>query len=173
MLFKRVVTAIVLLALLLPALFASSAWPFALLSLLLIAAAAWEWSRLQSVATVAALGPAVLLAVAGAWAVHTGSLARVPSSWWWIATAGWVAGGALALRGGPAAWPRWPAALRLLVGLLVLWIGWLALAQARTLSINFVLSAMCIVWVADIAAYFAGRQFGRHKLAPGISPGKT
>lgn len=173
MLFTRVVTAVVLLALLLPALFASSSWPFALLTLLPIAAAAWEWSRLQSVAAVAALGPAALLALAGAWAVHTGSLERVPASWWWAATFAWIVCGAMALRGGPAAWPRLPAALRLLVGLLVLWIGWLALARARTLSINFVLSAMCIVWVADIAAYFAGRRFGRRKLAPSISPGKT
>jgi phosphatidate cytidylyltransferase len=173
MLFTRVVTAVVLLALLLPALFASSAWPFALLTLLLIAAAAWEWSKLQSVATVASLGPAVLLALAGAWAVHTDSLERVPAAWWWVATFAWIVGGAMALHGGPSAWPRWPAALRLLVGLLVLWIGWLALARARTVSINFVLSAMCIVWVADIAAYFTGRRFGRRKLAPSISPGKT
>ena len=173
MLFTRVVTAVVLLAVLLPALFAASPWPFALITLVLIAAAAWEWARLQSVATVAALGPAVLLALAGLWTVHTGSVERTPAQWWWGATASWVVGGALALRAGPAGWPKCPAALRLLLGLVALWIGWLALAQARAQSINFVLSALCIVWVADIAAYFAGRTLGRRKLAPTISPGKT
>jgi phosphatidate cytidylyltransferase len=173
MLLQRVITAVVLLALLLPALFASTPWPFALLSLVLIAAAGWEWGRLNGVAAMAAIGPGVLLALAGAWAVHTGSFARTPAAWWWGVTAGWIVGGALVLRSGPAGWPRWPAAVRLLLGLVVLWCGWLALAQARTLSINFVLSALCIVWVADIGAYFAGRNFGRRKLAPSISPGKT
>jgi phosphatidate cytidylyltransferase len=173
MLLPRVITAIVLLALLLPALFASSPWPFAALSLLLIAAAAWEWSRLNGVGSVAAAGPAALLALAGAWAMYGGSAARTPLSWWWAATALWVVGGALALRGGPSVWPRWPAMLRLLIGLLLLWAGWLALVQARALSLNFVLSALCIVWVADIGAYAAGRTFGKTKLAPSISPGKS
>jgi phosphatidate cytidylyltransferase len=173
MLRQRVITAVVLLALLLPALFAPTPWPFALLTLLLIAAAAWEWGRLNGVAAIAALGPGVLLAGAGAWAVYSDSVARVPATWWWAATLVWILGGAFALRGGPAAWPRQPAPLRLLVGLVLLWIGWLALAQARAVSVNFVLSALCVVWVADIGAYFAGRNFGRRKLAPSISPGKT
>jgi len=173
MLLPRVITAIVLLALLLPALFASTPWPFSLLTLLLIAAAAWEWSRLNGVAPIAAIGPGVLLAGAGVWAVHGGSVGSAPPRWWWTATALWIVGGALALRGGPAAWPRWPAALRQLLGLVLLWVGWLALAQARALSVNFVLSALCVVWMADIAAYAAGRAFGRRKLAPSISPGKS
>ncbi|HET9820615.1 MAG TPA: phosphatidate cytidylyltransferase [Burkholderiaceae bacterium] len=173
MLLQRVVTAIVLLALLLPALFAPSPWPFAALTLVLVAAAAWEWARLNGVAPVAAFGPAVLLALAGGWAVYTGTASHVPTSWWWSATAAWVLGGALALRGGVAAWPRWPAPMRLLLGLLLLWVAWLALAQARSISVNFLLSALCVVWAADIAAYFAGRNFGRRKLAPSISPGKT
>jgi phosphatidate cytidylyltransferase len=59
------------------------------------------------------------------------------------------------------------------VGLVLLWVGWLALSQARAVSVNFVLSVLCIVWVADIGAYAAGRSFGRRKLAPSISPGKT
>jgi phosphatidate cytidylyltransferase len=173
MLLPRTLTAIVLLALLLPALFAATPWPFALLTLLLIAAAAWEWARLNGVAPVAAVGSGALLAAAGAWAVHSGAVGRQPASWWWGATVFWVLGGAWALRGGPGAWPRWPAFVRLLLGLLLLWVGWLALAQARALSVNFVLSALCIVWLADISAYAAGRAFGRNKLAPSISPGKS
>jgi phosphatidate cytidylyltransferase len=173
MLFTRVITAVVLLALLLPALFASVAWPFALLSLLLIAAAAWEWARLNGVAPLAALGPGAMLALAGAWALYTGSVDAVPAAWWWAVTAAWLLLGALVLPGGPAAWPRWPAVLRLLLGMVLLWAGWLALAHSRAVSVNFVLSVLCIVWVADIGAYFAGRNFGRRKLAPTISPGKT
>lgn len=173
MLLQRVITAVVLLALLLPALFAPVSGPFAMLSLVLIAAAGWEWARLNGVAVIAALGPGLLLALAGAWALHTGAVARVAPATWWGVTAAWLVFGSVALRTGPAGWPRWPAPLRLFVGLLVLWCAWMALAQARALSVNFVLSALCVVWVADIGAYFAGRTFGRRKLAPSISPGKT
>ena len=56
-------------------------------------------------------------------------------------------------------------------------LAWLALAQARVLGINFLLSVLLLVWVADISAYFAGRAFGgrfsQGKLAPAISPGKS
>ena len=173
MLLQRVITAVVLLALLLPSLWVATPWPFALLTLLLIAAAGWEWSRLNGVATVAALGPGVLLALAGLWAVYTGSVARVPAAVWWGAAVAWLVIGSLALRGGPAAWPRWPAVLRLALGLLALWVAWLALAKARTVGVNFLLSALCLVWAADIGAYAAGRAFGRRKLAPTISPGKS
>ena len=173
MLLQRVITAVVLLALLLPSLWVATPWPFALLTLLLIAAAGWEWSRLNGVAGVAALGPGVLLALAGLWAVYTGSLAAIPVQTWWAAAIAWLLVGIIALRGGPGAWPRWPAVLRLAVGLLALWVGWLALAKARAVGVNFLLSALCLVWAADIGAYAAGRAFGRRKLAPTISPGKS
>jgi phosphatidate cytidylyltransferase len=173
MLLQRVITAVVLLALLLPAQWIETPWPFALLTLLLVAAAAWEWSRLNGVAPMAAVGPGVLLALAGLWVVYTGSLANVPVAVWQGATLAWLVIGALALRGGPGAWPRWPAVLRLAFGLLALWVGWLALAQARVIGVNFLLSALCLVWAADIGAYAAGRAFGRRKLAPTISPGKS
>jgi len=173
MLLQRVITAVVLLALLLPSLWANTPWPFALLTLLLVAAAGWEWSRLNGVAAIAALGPGALLGLAGLWAVHTGSVARMPAALWWGALLAWLMLGSLALRGGPAGWPRWPAVLRLALGLLALWVAWLALAQARAVGVNFLLSALCVVWVADIGAYAAGRALGRHKLAPTISPGKT
>jgi len=60
-----------------------------------------------------------------------------------------------------------------LLGVVALWLAWLAVAHARTLSVNFLLSVLCLVWMADIAAYFGGRAWGRAKLAPAISPGKS
>jgi phosphatidate cytidylyltransferase len=51
--------------------------------------------------------------------------------------------------------------------------AWLALTEGKAHGLNFLLSVFCLVWAADIGAYFGGRTFGRRKLAPSISPGKS
>lgn len=173
MLRQRIITALVLLAILLPALFAASSWPFAVVSLLMIGAAGWEWFRLNGWPGLPAwLAGAALAAVCVA-ALMVGWAQQAPRAVWWLASLAWVAGGAVALRAGPASWPQLPRLLRLTLGLALLWAGWLALVQARSIGINFILSVLCLVWMADVAAYFGGRAFGRRKLAPSISPGKS
>lgn len=173
MLAQRVITAVVLLALLVPSLAASAAWPFLLLTLVLIAAAGWEWGRLNGLPMVASVACGAGLALGCGLAWSAGWTVNAPLAIWWLATAVWVVGGALALRAGPTAWPLLPQAARLLLGLCALWAAWLALASARAVGLGFILSVLCVVWVADIAAYFGGRALGRRKLAPSISPGKS
>lgn len=173
MLGQRVVTAVVLLALLVPALFAPMSWPFDLLTLLLIGAAGWEWGRLNRLDMAPSLGLGLGLALACAAALLVGWSAQPPAAVWWLAAAVWVLGGAVALRSGPALWPQLPRLARLVLGLAALWAAWLAMSHARGIGINFILSVFCLVWMADIAAYFGGRRFGKRKLAPTISPGKS
>jgi len=173
MLGQRVATAVVLLALLLPALFAPQAWPFQAFTLVLVAAAGWEWARLNGASQRAGVAAAVVLGAAGVAAIAAGWAGRTPGLGWWLPAAAWVVGGALALAAGPHAWRRQPPRLRVALGLVLLAAGWLAMAQARIVGLNFLLSVFLLVWVADIAAYAGGRAFGRHKLAPTISPGKT
>ncbi len=177
MLVTRILTAIVLLAILLPALFAGSVVPFAVVVLVLMAAGGWEWGRLQGLGQPASLavGAACVLLCAASWA---GGWTARPLPWLWAAAgAGWVLCGAWLLRHGVEGWPRIPHPVRLAGGVLALWLAWLAAVQARTIGINFLLSVLVLVWVADIFAYFAGRAFGlrftRSKLAPSISPGKS
>lgn len=172
MLKQRVITALVLIAFLLPALFAPLAWPFAVLSLALIAAAGWEWGRLNG-AGAASIAMGMLLAAMCAGALWAGWGESPPRMAWWLAMGVWVLGGTFALRGGVAGWPRVPTLLRCAIGLVLLWTAWLALAAAKTIGVNFILSVFCLVWAADIAAYFGGKAFGKRKLAPGISPGKS
>ncbi len=173
MLKQRILTALVLLAVLLPALWVTSPWPFALLTLLFIGAAGWEWVRLNQAGGGASIAFGLLLAAACAGALGVGWNERAPSWAWWTALPLWVLGGFWLLRAGPEAWPRVPTALRWLFGLAALWLAWLALVHARSLGVNFLLSVLCLVWAADIGAYFGGRAFGRRKLAPSISPGKS
>jgi len=174
MLGQRIVTAVVLLALLLPALFAASPWPFALVTLVLIGAAGWEWSRLNGMpGTSLSILFGSLLAAAGLAAASAGWVASTPAALWWWTALLWLIGGAWVLHRGAGGWQHWPRWPRIAIGFVLLWLAWLALAQARHVGINFVLSVMALVWVADIAAYAGGRLLGRHKLAPSISPGKT
>lgn len=173
MLRQRVVTALVLVALLLGSLAFDSRWPFALVTLAVMALASWEWGRLNQAGGAVAIAMGVAVEVAGVAALAAGWDAAAPATLWWAATVLWVVGGAVALRSGVASWPRLPRGLRCLLGLLALWSAWLALAQARAVGVNFMLSLLCLVWMADIAAYFGGRALGRRKLAPAISPNKS
>lgn len=173
MLLQRVVTAIVLVALLLLSLAAQAPWPFAMLTLILIAAAGWEWGRLNQAPQALSGIMGAALATLGLWAIAQGWTQQRPSAGWWSAAAFWLAAAVVALRAGPKAWPQWPKWARWSLGVLALWAAWLALAQARAVGINFLLSVLCLVWMADVAAYFGGRAFGRRKLAPSISPGKS
>lgn len=177
MLRQRILTALVLLAIVLPALFYPDPRAFNGVVLLAIAAAAWEWGRLSgwSQLLALALGAACAALCVLAWRLL--GAAGAPLWLWAFGAAAWVLGGGLLLRAGVAGWPRIPQALRLLGGLLALWLAWLAVAQARGQGVNFLLSILALVWVADIGAYFAGRALGlrftRGKLAPTISPGKS
>ncbi len=177
MLKQRIITALALLAVLLPALFAQEPLPFLILSSLLIAAGAWEWARMngsgRAKSVLSGLACACLCVVAwwAGWTTHT-------ETWLWgLAGAAWVGLTAWMLIRGVPGWAAWPRNLRWTVGLLMLWLAWLAMAQARTASVQLLLSILCVVWAADVFAYFFGRALGgkiiHQKLAPTVSPGKS
>ena len=173
MLAQRVLTAVVLLALLVPALLAHQPWPFNVLTLLLIGAAGWEWGRLNQAGPLLSVLMGLALTAACGAALLTGWAVAAPAWVWWCAAAVWACGGLVVLRNGAAGWSRVARPARWLLGLLALWAAWLAMAQARSIGLNFIMSVFCLVWAADIAAYFGGRALGRRKLAPTISPGKS
>ncbi|MDI1245167.1 MAG: phosphatidate cytidylyltransferase [Rhodoferax sp.] len=177
MLKQRVITAVLLLLVLLPALFYRAAAPFNFLALIFIAAAAWEWARLNGYKLSASYLVGALCAAicAGVW--WAGWLALSLPRVWLLTGAVWVLLGAWILRAGVPAWGQFRQSFRLLVGLLALVVTWMAVAQAKLVGINFLLSVFALVWVADIGAYFAGRNWGgrvlARKLAVSISPGKS
>ena len=177
MLKTRILTALVLLAILLPALFWPSPIPFAAVALILMTAAAWEWGRLNGFGQAGSVATAATcLALCGlSW--WSGMLIKSLPLLWTVAGVAWVLVGAFLLRGGVAGWPKIPPAVRLVAGILALWVAWLAAAQARVIGVNFLLSVLVLVWAADVFAYFAGRalggKFSKSKLAPSISPNKS
>ena len=176
MLRQRIITAVIMLAVLVAALWSASPVPFIVLALVMMAAAAWEWARLNGVqgAGALALGAAMVLACGLSW---WAGWVNEPFRAWWLVVALWVVVGGLLISVGVDGWSRVPALVRLALGLAALWVGWLAVVQARLVGVNFLLSVLALVAAADIAAYFAGRAFGgqlvARKLAPSISPNKS
>lgn len=173
MLAQRIITALLLLAILLPALFANETYWFLAIALGLMALAAWEWARLNQCGSVVSsgVGVACLGFCIAAWTLD---LHQKSTPVLWVLLGGsWVLAGTWLLKRGVVGWLQIPKWLRLLAGLLALSGAWLAVAQARELGINFLLSVLALVWIADVGAYFTGRAVGRRKLAPSISPGKS
>ena len=177
MLKQRIITALLMLAILVPAVFYPDRAVFAWVAMGLIAAAAWEWARLNQCASALALASGAMCAGMCIASWNMGWVDAAPKVLWIGVGSAWVLVAAWLLRAGVPAWAKVPQTLRWLGGMLALWVAWLAVVQARTKGINFLFSVLVLVWVADIFAYFAGRTFGgkifTRKLAPSISPGKT
>ncbi|KZE34915.1 phosphatidate cytidylyltransferase [Crenobacter luteus] len=172
MLIPRILTALVLLPLMLAALFVFPPAAWAAFSALVVGLALWEFSRMvampRGVQTLYLVGSA--LAAAACW--FTGWR---PGPWlhgvallvWLVLAPLWLAR-RWTLKDG------WAARA---LGWALMWPAWLALLDWRPTPepahAYALLAVMGLVWVADIAAYFSGKAFGRHKLAPAISPGKS
>lgn len=173
MLKQRVITALILLAILLPALFAPQPEWFMGVALILMGLAAWEWGQLNGYTKksswLIALDCVVLCAVAWKLELPYRNLPML-----WVLTGSvWVLLGAWLLYRGVAQWSSIHRWMRIIGGVALLALAWLAVARARVMGINVLLSVLVLVWGADVFAYFAGRRFGRRKLAPSISPGKS
>lgn len=185
MLKQRVITALVLAAIFLAALFGlpSGYFSFFIGAVLLIGA--WEWANLSGFPAiwqriVYAFLLLILLIIAALYLGFEGEaspqlnnsairdLLVVGCGWWALAL--------LLVQGYPSSGVLWGhKVLRLVMGVLVLIPTWVALVYVRqqTNGAWLVLLLMLIVAVADSGGYFAGRRFGRHKLASAVSPGKT
>jgi phosphatidate cytidylyltransferase len=173
----RVATAVVLVPCVLAALFLLPPEGWAVATLAVVLVAAHEWARLASFAGLRAIAFVGGLAAIGALAL----VASAPSlAGGWPRAVLYAACGAATLFWAAVATPwvvrRWPVRSPVALaaaGGVVLAGAWVALVELQARSPWLVLAAMAIVWIADTAAYFAGRAFGRRKLAPLVSPGKT
>ncbi|NND92049.1 MAG: phosphatidate cytidylyltransferase [Granulosicoccus sp.] len=190
MLKTRIITALILLVGFAAVLFLASIDVFALILGFVVAAAAWEWSRLSGVrnehAQTAFAAMAGLIALIGLYIPYNDHFMR------WLLLPGflfWLCVPALfylaapkpvvsVLDGGRGqAIHRETNSPLLAVGIFIFFMTALSLQSLRSFAPDasswLLLYALSIVWFMDIGAYFSGRRFGHRKLAPGISPGKT
>jgi len=176
MLLQRVLTALVLLPLAVLIILLPPTPVFAVIVALAFLAAAWEWTALSGLGS--RNGRIALLVLAAVvfvllWQAHvtlTPWLLAAGVAWWLVACL-WLRHFAFG-----AARTRENLVLKLLAGAFVIFPAWIALVSIHGNLPHghwWTLLALVIVWVSDIGAYFSGRSFGKRKLAPQISPGKT
>jgi phosphatidate cytidylyltransferase len=176
MLGTRILTAAILIPLVLAALFLLAPVGWAAVSLAATAIAATEWANLAGYARSAqtlfvgamlAIGIAVLVVLAtggeSRWTDVVLAACGAATVFWVVVAPPWLA----------FHWKPASGVALAVVGWVALTGAWVALVALQARSPWLVLAAMAIVWIADTAAYFAGRAFGKHKLAPLVSPGKT
>ncbi|MEW5756637.1 MAG: phosphatidate cytidylyltransferase [Pseudomonadota bacterium] len=176
MLKQRLITAAILIPLVVWGILSLSVPAFAVILAAVILGGAWEWSRLAGIhAPVMRAGYVVLIAVAilllwrlPPWSAASLLPVLIAVLLWWCL--------AVITVTRYSADTRYGAAHRFLAGLWILLPSWAALTALQHPDVagpKHVLFLLTLIWIADTSAYFAGRRFGKRKLAPHVSPGKT
>ena len=172
MLKTRILTALVLLPLIFFALFGLQGREWALFVLLICVAGSWEWSRFAGLSGAKGWGYTAVTALAGFGLLYAGVspvlgllLAAFSLLFWGLVAPLWL----------KYKWRLAGAGFALPLGWAILFSSWHAMVvwHEGPSGAWLLLSLMAVAWVADTAAYFSGRRFGKRKLAPTISPGKS
>jgi len=135
---------------------------------LLLVVGAWEWSGFLELSSTVARGAYTAIITVGLVLVYlvfpeqTPLVLQIACVWWMVAFL-WTLKFPTAI----------PTPVRWVCGLLVIVPLYAALILLFRLGVDYLIFTLLIVWAADAGAYFAGKTFGRVKLAPAISPGKT
>jgi phosphatidate cytidylyltransferase len=135
---------------------------------------AWEWGGLADLESPMQRSAYVVVVAAAMAVYHWGAVGQpvallTVAAGWWLLMLFWVLGYPDSAR----RWDNRPVTL--LMGVMVLLPAWIALywLLGRVHGVRWLALVAAVVASADIGAFFGGRAFGRHKLAPAVSPGKT
>ena len=179
MLYQRILTAIPLAAFVCWIIFFQPTSVFFYFALFIVLISAYEWARLSAIQNIYIRGGYALLITATAWSMQQYAADYIPwtifiAVMWWFSITFYL----------KFAKPKTASSDlkldKLLVAFLVLPAAALAMQKIHAFQAGpyiqgsaLLFYALSLVWVADIGAYFAGKKFGKNKLAPNISPGKT
>lgn len=176
MLKTRIITAVLLVAAFLPILFMSSNMTWATITLIISLLAVYEWAKLINLTTVAAGLYTLLCGVVGAvflyflagngfhWLIYQSLFIFVLALALWVFVVPILLTKLITIEN---------KFLLALLGIFLLTPLWLALISLKGIDPWLLLTLLSTIWIADTAAYFSGKNFGKHKLAPSVSPGKT
>lgn len=174
MLKQRILTALVLAPIMIGGIFYLPLGLFKLFIAAIVTLGAWEWANLSGVKMQVGRVAYAGIVAGLIWLIEFEGLAQeidvlyVALVWWVIAL--------ILVAAHPKLKALWSTpVVRMLMGLAILIPMWVGFVQIKSYAINdyLIMYVMLVVWGADVGAYFAGRTFGKHKLAATVSPGKT
>ncbi len=172
---QRLLTALILAPLFLAAVVLLKPVFLAMVLALFVLTGAWEWTRLVEIRVlslrVAYVALIALFLWAGWYYIEAGGsllpLLTVAACWWLLALL-WILNYPLGHKADGVS-----RLIKSVAGILVLVPAWMALVNLHTQGYQWFLYLFVLIWIADSGAYFSGRAWGRHKLAPQVSPGKS
>jgi len=177
---QRIITGLILLPLAFCGFFLLDGWPFALFIGLVCMLAAFEWAKLAGINSAIGQGIYAMLVVLLMMGLYLQRHLYGVDSWQWslsilIGLIWWLLALLLVLLYPSSRVLIGGKIQRLLMGLFILLPAWVALLVLKDFSDKTHLIAwlLALIWLADSGAYFVGRRFGKHKLLPAVSPGKS
>jgi phosphatidate cytidylyltransferase len=187
---QRLITAAILIPLVIWGVVALPTHVLSLVFAAVLAAGAWEWAALSGLSSVmlrlSYVVTVILLLALGSWAIMQPLILYIVlgiALAWWIGALVWIQHYSLYIAhrddaGGGVSLPDMSRSRRSfgLAGILAFippWIALLVVHDERVIGPYWVLFILVLIWGADSGAYFAGRRWGKRKLAPYVSPGKT